>query len=125
MRSLVLRVLLCSAALNLASPPGWCCTAAMTGRAPAAPSFHACCARPLPVGQRAPAPAVPTRACCCQADGTPAPPRERSAADPAPLFLATVPGEDLRPACAGLPAAEGTSFVSSPPLHVLHCLWCC
>lgn len=63
--------------------------------------------------------------CCCQRQPVTLQPKTALDLDPVAVAPVTIPA-DVLPACAGCREAGSVPFVaSSPPIHVLQCVWLC
>jgi hypothetical protein len=131
MRNGVVSSLVLAASLVLVLPHGWCCILVRTARAgsqPAPKTQHSCCCR-TPISKPVPANQGPLPAKPCPCDD-----RQTVMASFAPLekpkaqptFATVEPSFDLL-ALAASNSVQAYSPVhpSSPPVHVIDCVWLC
>jgi hypothetical protein len=130
MRSWAREALLLGTALFLVLPPGWCCVLPQLGKATASPNPAPSCCGPrahsskhicLPPEQED-GPTTP--ACCCPLDTALPPSPEALPDDLGPAPLVVVAGAD-GPLVGARFVLGLTSFATSPPRQLLHCVWLC
>lgn len=117
------KLLVLTSALLLALPPGWCCAAPSPKDAdlPVQPT-HPCCQHEQSTPDQKPAPAQPVQKCCCDNDLASPPSPETTSPDLAISIPVAIPAPALH--ATGVSDLSFTDF-SSPPLHVLQCVWRC
>jgi hypothetical protein len=121
-----LRSLVLIAAGLLLLPQGWCCFVLCVAPAPPkppVPSPPSCCESSCPVPADE-APSEPTQPllCCCDDLSSDRPPQQVVVT--ADLTVSDPPSDP--PSAEQRPAAPNAPFVaSSPPAHILQCVWLC
>ncbi len=122
------QILVLSAALLLALPPGWCCFTPR-GHAGARPQAGQDCCHGGPAHSAAPyrqePPAAPATSCCCPTDATTPADPETPAADPFSAPFALPVGEVRLPPAAPTLTRGDPPHPPSPPPRLLHCVWLC
>jgi len=106
-------------------PPGWCCAAPSPKAAELPPQpVHSCCQHEQPMPDKEPAPAQPIQKCCCEKDLASPPSPETTSPELAISIPLAIPDAPALLA-AGVSDLCFTDHFSSPPLHVLQCVWRC
>jgi hypothetical protein len=127
MRTAPRDLLVLTACVLLALPPGWCCIllpepaqAAVMARAD--DCCRGCCAPPTP-SQDAPPGRTPMKVCCCD---NLIPLRKGAAQDTPDAPADLLPAVEVAPAPTGQPVSAAGKFLPPPrALHVLLCVWRC
>jgi hypothetical protein len=125
-------ILVLSATLLLALPPGWCCFMPRQTQASTRPEGSHDCCHGSPVSPHHPtapdrdeAPVAPATSCCCVTDATSPADPQTPAADPSSVPLA-VPVGDVSLSPASHPFIRDVQpHAPSPPPRILHCVWLC
>src|SRR5215471_14677199 len=120
-----IKLLALVAGLPLVLPAGWCCAAPALTQARKPVTRPHCCSPTNSEMPPLPCPSsTPTKASeqCCSVDSVPAP----SFKSPIVLGVASpIAAVDLPPLLAIPGLAGGPCPISSPPLHVVQCVWRC
>src|SRR5262245_48834221 len=127
MSALWSKCLVFATALLLALPPGWCCakTEGQPEKVPAKAKHCCCCQEHSRKPDSGPnrLPTIPYKNCQCQKDSTAPQNPESLTLDPG-IAITLPPDNSNGHAARNIQLHDASSF-SSPPLHVLQCLWRC
>jgi hypothetical protein len=138
MSSLFRQVLAFTCSVLVALPPGWCCFIETSPccqtqtppkkEQPADPPPCCCCHHQAGAEEHVsdvPAqPSAPQKLCCCEPTPSALPRIEKFSADLTAVLL-PLPVEAPTVFSVSVPTGPGSLLSSSPPLHVLQCVWRC
>lgn len=127
MSTLWSKCLVFATALLVALPPGWCCAKQVVKpeKAPAKAKHCCCCPESSPKPQSGTNRLPPDffKNCCCQKDTTAPQNPESPALDLSPAISLVIDNSGKHAIHTAV-LLDAASF-SSPPLHILQCLWRC